>query len=168
MVDYDTDSKLCKKVLDKAEELISNKPLLNYSREKIRNIYSNIIQTLNYYTSLEPEIRASGIHELSTSDEIIEKVLESMLKEIEHLLRASRVLYTRDSKEVNKAIDKCNSNINSLSSKTTDFVTSILNYMNKEDGESTSDILVNINTYKEIVLDEVSIIDKYYNQQGDN
>lgn len=129
--------------------------------QQVKIILEDIAIVLKYYTSLESEVQASGLFELSDADDILGKVLNSMLLSTEQMLRATRVLYVRDGGELTEAVNKCYTDVHNMKSKALDFINSILNYMNnKESGEDTS-VLEDINVYKEVILEELDLVNKY-------
>lgn len=131
--------------------------------QQVKVILEDIAIVLKYYTSLESEVQASGLFELSDADDILGKVLNSMLLSTEQMLRATRVLYVRDGGELTEAVNKCYTDVHNMKSKALDFINSILNYMNnKESGEDTS-VLEDINVYKEVILEELDLVNKYLN-----
>ena len=162
IVDYAVDKKLVAEIETITENLLSIKCSVNVSYpDRIHIIYTNLMTVLEYYKSLEEVIKNSGQFDLSTSDEILAQVLTTMKKSVEHFIRVARILGPADRDEIEKELEKCYTETHSLKTKSLDFTTSILNYIHNNDGENVSDALDSISAYKEVILNELSIVEKY-------
>lgn len=161
-VDYITDKKLIADIKETDHELLS----ISYERnsklhKRIIDIHTDLNAVLEYYISFEDVIQSSGQFDLGDTDDILAKVLVTMKKNVDHFIRTTKVLYVRDGGEIEAASVKCHSETRDMKNKALDFTTSILDYMHNSDKENMSDALDSINAYKEVILDELSLVDKY-------
>lgn len=127
----------------------------------VRGIISDLESVVDYYKSIQKEINISDNYDISDTCEVLEKVIEAMLQYIRHAARVLRIMSKSDHNSVTREIDNTATYVKELRDKAQDFIMSVLDYM--KDDTATETALDNISSFKEIVLNEVSLIDEYLN-----
>ena len=127
----------------------------------VREIISDLESVVYYYKSMQKEINISDNYDISDTCEVLEKVIEAMLQYIRHAARVLRIMNKSDHNSVTKELDNTATYVKELRDKAQDFIMSVLDYMKDDTAKETA--LDNISSFKEIVLNEVSLIDEYLN-----
>ena len=127
----------------------------------IREIISDLESVVDYYKSMQKEINISDNYDISDTCEVLEKVIEAMLQYIRHAARVLRIMNKSDHNSVTRELDSTATYVKELRDKAQDFIMSVLDYMKDDTAKETA--LDNISSFKEIVLNEVSLIDEYLN-----
>lgn len=168
LVDYVADEKLVARANNTLTELRKLQGKSSDYYEEIGTIYQDLNMVLDYYTSIGVEIRESGYHELSDADDILYKVLVSMLCNIDHLVRVLHVLNKKDTDKLNEEVNNCKTLIGDMKNKALDFITSILDYMHNSDSGNMALAFSYVNNYKKVILGEIdtNLISKYLKDQN--
>ena len=114
---------------------------------------------IEYYKQMQKEIDIANNYDISDTCEILEKVLEAILQYLRHAVRLLNVMSKSDHNMVSEELDKTKLCISNLKEKAQNFIISILDYM--KDDEIEENALDNIASFKELILDEVDLVDKY-------
>lgn len=130
-------------------------------KRTIISITEDLNCVVDYYKSMQKEISVAENYDISDTCEVLEKVIEAMLQYIRHILRVLRIMNKSDHNSVAKELDKTAAYVKDLKAKAQDFIMSVLDYM--KDDTATESALDNISSFREIVLNEVSLIDEYLN-----
>jgi hypothetical protein len=130
-------------------------------KRTIIQITSDLEDVIEYYKSMQKEINIADDYDISDTCEVLEKVIEAMLQYIRHIARVLRIMSKSDHNSVTRELDNTAIYVKELRDKAQDFIMSVLDYM--KDDTATENALDNISSFREIVLNEVSLIDQYLN-----
>lgn len=130
-------------------------------KRTIIGITEDLESVVEYYKSMQKEINVSDDYDISDTCEVLEKVIEAMLQYIRHIARVLRIMNKSDHNSVTRELDNTAAYVKELKDKAQDFIMSVLDYM--KDDTATESALDNISSFREIVLNEVSLIDQYLN-----
>lgn len=130
-------------------------------KRTIVQITSDLEDVVEYYKSMQKEINIADDYDISDTCEVLEKVIEAMLQYIRHIARVLRIMSKSDHNSVTRELDNTAIYVKELRDKAQDFIMSVLDYM--KDDTATESALDNISSFREIVLNEVSLIDQYLN-----
>lgn len=161
-VDYRVDSKLVSRVNSIRGDLkrLSSKFQYEFKVAKLFIEAEKVLNSvLEYYTSIESDIRKSGYTELADADDIIVKVLDAMVNDSAHLIRLGKLYSSTKDESLQNELFSSYQNLVSKRDKAVDFITSVLRYINSSDTKEDSKTLASINSYKDIVLGEISSSD---------
>lgn len=162
VVEYTIDNS----VVEKAKSLIVELTTVSRTKwkkdvELINKIVMDLNNVLSYYQSMEKEVENLDNPELSDADDILSRVIQSMSYNINQLLRFMRVMNNNDENTIKIEINKCYEQNSNLSRTAQDFVKSILNYVNNDKDGDNAKAISYINSFKNIVLGELDLTDKY-------
>lgn len=130
-----------------------------YEFLEIEDIIQSVDAVVGYYKSIGDELM-DGVHfELADTRSVLAKVLKAMSHYITQATRVMRVMSKDDIKEVSVEVHKCYEGVDELKNKAQDFVMSILDYM--KDDSAEDDALTHICSFKEVILSEINLVDKY-------
>ena len=161
-VEFTLDRKLLNKVDEECKELARHcEGSWRIESGNIAKIIQDVMYVEKYYAELGNEVKKAGCVELSDADDILHSVLTAMSNHVTQLLRVMRVLGTGDTKSVHDEIVSRKTQIRNLKTKAEDFVTSVLKYMGDRDGDDSDAALAHISSFKEIILGELDLADKY-------
>lgn len=130
-------------------------------KRTIVQITSDLEDVVEYYKSMQKEINIADDYDISDTCEVLEKVIEAMLQYIRHIARVLRIMSKSDHNSVTRELDNTAIYVKELRDKAQDFIMSVLDYM--KDDTAKENALDNISSFREIVLNEVSLIDQYLN-----
>ncbi len=139
------------------EEIVSQK--WYYAFLEMEEIIEDVNAVIGYYKSIGEELNDEKYFELADTRSVLAKVLKAISRYLEQVNRVLRVMNKSDLSEVHQEVTICYNGINALRSKAQDFVMSVLDYMREDNAEE--DALIHICSFKEVILDEVSLVDKY-------
>lgn len=160
----DTDVELVLKVTSSIDELKKLYSTTWYPNvPDVDKIVQDVAVVAQYYVSIGDEIKDEALVDLAETRNVLAKVLKAMLNQMSQLSRVMRVMTPRDVAQVREEAAECREGTAKLCKTSQDFVMSILDYIKDIDsGDSSDEAIIHINSFKEVVLGELDLVDKYY------
>lgn len=127
----------------------------------LNNIREDVKTVLNFYLSLNDLVVDEKYSALYDTDDILEAVLNSMLQHVVQLDRYYHVMYGSDANSFRAECKKCSERTHALRQNAQEFVQAVLKYMNDADVTDDASALAHIQSFKNVILGEVDLADKY-------
>lgn len=161
-VEFTVDKDLMERVQRSCSDLekIVSKAWLS-EKKYVLDIIQDISYVANYYKEIGEEVKNVSCVELADADDVLHSVIVSMLHSAEQCSRTMRIMGSNDLDSVHKAVTESYSKVHDMKTKSEDFVTSIIKYMGDQDSKNDSAALSHITSFKEVILGELDLADKY-------
>ena len=161
-VEFTVDKELMERIQRSCSDLDKQSSLYWMSeKECVMDIIDDICYVANYYTEIGNEVKNVSCVELADADDVLHDVIVSMLHSVEQCSRTMRIMGSNDLDSVHKVVTESYSKVHDMKTKAEDFVTSIIKYMGDQDSKNDSAALSHITSFKEVILGELDLADKY-------
>ena len=168
-LELEFDNKLLEDVLAELTELMELSKTKKWKYEfesEVAGISADVGSVINYYKELGDEIKNEDLVDLVDARGVLVKVLQAMLHYLKQTTRVLKVMSPKDVRVVREEITKHRASIGDMQKNAQEFTMSVLKYIEDKDGDS-KEAFEYMSSYKEVILGEVSLIDKYL-KEGDN
>lgn len=147
-----------KKDLEDLESIYKSK--WEYEFGYVGVILQDVATIMNYYLTIGDEVKDESLVDLADTRGVLHKVIEASTRYMKHAIRVMRVMGKKDIIEVRIELKKCAEGTSNLRKKAQDFTMSVLDYIQNADANG-EDAEAYMNSFKEVVLGEIDLIDKY-------